>query len=223
MNGTSSSWYDYYLADDRVSSLRRNAIHSRLITLARAHTQLDGTKTVLDIGCGDGRFLARLSDETGCRTHGIEPEDRLVALCRRRGGFTVTQGVATALPYRAHSFHIIFIDNVLHHLCGMNDYTSCFKEAARTLLPGGMLIICEPARSFARRLARMAASLPLLGNLGVLRHNIEKYEKEKETFDEWIRLSESVIRLIPSLGLETVLLRRTPLKVFGMWRSRPSK
>jgi len=94
----------------------------------------------LEIGCGEGNNLVRLSEHAGC--FGVD-------LFRRKLHFAASAvpeaelAVARAdrLPFCEAAFRSVMIRDVLHHT---EDPRVVVEEAVRVLAPGGQLWILEP-------------------------------------------------------------------------------
>ena len=98
-----------------------------------------GCGRVLDLGCGDGPLLEVLARTRGTRTTGLDLSPEALALARRRpapAGARVVEGRAQQLPISRGSF-----DAVASHmaLMLMGDVEQVAAEAARVLVPGGVL------------------------------------------------------------------------------------
>ena len=102
-------------------------------------------ETALDLGTGTGRMLELLSPRVG-RAVGIASNREMLALARAnllRAGVSnaqVRQGDLFALPVPANSFDLVVVHQVLHFL---DDGARAIREAARTLRPGGRLLIVD--------------------------------------------------------------------------------
>jgi ubiquinone/menaquinone biosynthesis C-methylase UbiE len=94
---------------------------------------------ILEIGCGDGARLQRLSAELGCECHGIDPSARAVAAARARG-VTALQGTADQLPFADRMFEIVIFGFCLY-VCDRADLFRLAYEADRVLLSPGWLLI----------------------------------------------------------------------------------
>ncbi|MCD9007492.1 class I SAM-dependent methyltransferase [Luteimonas sp. XNQY3] len=96
--------------------------------------------TVLDVGCGEGRFCRRMQ-QTGIATVGVDPVDELIAEARRNdpaGDYRI--GRAEALDFTDGAF-----DAVVSYLTLIDipDIAAAIGEMARVLRPGGMLLIAN--------------------------------------------------------------------------------
>jgi ubiquinone/menaquinone biosynthesis C-methylase UbiE len=99
---------------------------------------------ILDAGCGNGWWLARLRDAgvAPARLHGIELlEARARHAAALVGGASVQAGDVRALPYADERFGAVFMLTVLS---SMADPRPAIAEAWRVLAPGGALVVWEP-------------------------------------------------------------------------------
>lgn len=89
-----------------------------------------GEEPILDLGCGDGRLLAR---------HGALGVDASIDLARKAGrhGEVVVADVCR-LPFSDASWHGAYAVLVLEHLAQAVPF---FDEAARVVVPGGVLAL----------------------------------------------------------------------------------
>ena len=112
-------------ADEFVRHLRLEREHSRL----------------LDVGCGDGEFLARM-EQLGWDVEGIDPSEDAVRLARSRGVSVRlgTLGQAADLP--RSSFDAVTFRLVLEHL---PDPAAGLTAAREALKPGGLVWIASPS------------------------------------------------------------------------------
>lgn len=92
---------------------------SRIRPRARAHRTL----SILDIGCGGGDVLGRLvalarRDGIAVRGLGIDPDERALAVARRRegSGLTFRRAFAHELVANGERFDVVLSNHVLHHL-----------------------------------------------------------------------------------------------------------
>jgi SAM-dependent methyltransferase len=94
---------------------------------------------VLDIGCGDGDFLAHLKAR-GWETYGVEFSDAGCKLARAKG-ITVHQGELSAAHFPEGFFDVVTIWHVLEHLPAP---TTELAEVQRILSDDGLLAIEVP-------------------------------------------------------------------------------
>ncbi len=99
---------------------------------------------VLDVGCGIGGSARHLAAERGCHVTGIDLTRDFIevatALAQRTGMANKVEfhhGSATALPFAAESFDIVWTEHVQMNI---NDKAAFYGEIARVLKPGGRLL-----------------------------------------------------------------------------------
>ena len=97
--------------------------------------------TVLDLGCGTGRFTPALAGEFGGPVVGVEPSARMRAVAEesaRHPAVRYLAGAAEAVPLPDASCDLVLIYLVLHHVA---DHAAAAAEVARVLRPGGRVLI----------------------------------------------------------------------------------
>lgn len=100
------------------------------------------SKRLLDFGCGDGFFLASLTDKVNER-YGIDIDDRTIAQAQNRYSeinFRVLRS-EKRIPYRDNFFDVVTLHHVLEHV---NSETQVVKEIHRVLKPGGLFLLASP-------------------------------------------------------------------------------
>ena len=84
---------------------------------------------VLDLGCGDGEFLAYLRDTRGCTGYGIEIDDANVLACTRRDVNVIQLNLEEGLALFAdQSFDVVLQLETLQHL---RNTENMLRETAR--------------------------------------------------------------------------------------------
>ena len=72
---------------------------------------------VLDLGCGNGEFLALLRDVRGCSGYGIEIDDANVLACTQRGVNVIQLNLEEGLAlFEDRSFDVVLQIETLQHL-----------------------------------------------------------------------------------------------------------
>jgi SAM-dependent methyltransferase len=98
-------------------------------------------KRILDIGCGPGTLAKRLAED-GAAVTGVDPGE--AALAKARAAVPAARFEAAsgeALPFPDESFDGAVMLNALHHV---PNPAGALSEAARVLVPGGVLVVVEP-------------------------------------------------------------------------------
>jgi ubiquinone/menaquinone biosynthesis C-methylase UbiE len=99
----------------------------------------DGSKHVLDIGCGAGNMfhhLARYGSVVGLDNN---PKPLAVALNR---GYDVREGLAEEMPFDDQSFELVSLLDTVEHC---DDDMAVLRECYRVCAPGGLLVVTVPA------------------------------------------------------------------------------
>ena len=111
--------------------------------LSELQTRAPQAGRVLDIGCGQGFYLP-LYARLGLTATGVEPDAQPRAEAARKAaalGFAVVDAPAERLPFPHASFDAVVMSEVLEHL---PDPALALSEAARVLVPGGLLLVTVP-------------------------------------------------------------------------------
>lgn len=119
------------------------AFRRRAAWLLQELESLPKGATVLDIGCGQGFYLP-LYARLGLSASGVEPDPVPRAQAQKTAltlGFAVIGAPAERLPFADASFDAVVMSEVLEHLA---DPAPALAEAARVLVPGGLLLVTVP-------------------------------------------------------------------------------
>jgi SAM-dependent methyltransferase len=103
---------------------------------------LEGTKKgrLLDIGCGNGCFLALMRD-AGWEVLGVDTDPVGAQLAQERRGVPVIVGTLADARLPADSFDAVTLDHVIEHV---HDPFGLLAESYRVLRPGGLLVLTTP-------------------------------------------------------------------------------
>ena len=95
---------------------------------------------VLDVGCGNGQFLAAAA-ACGWTATGIDFDPEAVAAARRLPGVEAEVGDLAEQAFDAGVFDAVMLNNVIEHV---PDPRATFAECARLLRGGGRLVMITP-------------------------------------------------------------------------------
>jgi SAM-dependent methyltransferase len=115
---------------------RRYVLDPVMLPLALARSPT----TVLDVGCGEGRFC-RMLEGNGIDVVGVDPTRALIVAARTRDEKGVyLQAAGERLPFGDATFDLVIS---YLSLIDMPDIQSAIPEMARVLRPGGALLIAN--------------------------------------------------------------------------------
>jgi malonyl-CoA O-methyltransferase len=95
-------------------------------------------RSVLDVGCGAGRYLEVLADRGAVRVVGLDPEPAMLA--RAAGRALLSCAGLPRLPLRSGVFDLVVCALVVGHL---PDLAGALAELSRVLRPGGTLVYSD--------------------------------------------------------------------------------
>jgi SAM-dependent methyltransferase len=103
---------------------------------------LDGIKTgrLLDVGCGNGRFLAIMRD-AGWEVLGVEPDAASAKIAKERFGVPVIVGTLAEAGMPDESFDAVSLSHVIEHVY---DPVALLAECRRVLKLGSKLVVLTP-------------------------------------------------------------------------------
>jgi SAM-dependent methyltransferase len=133
---------------------RLNEYNRRLAQRASEAMQTNAAGSrVLDVGCGDGRFLLAMAT-LGAAVEGLETDPVAAGLARRRTGGVIHEVPLEDATLPAASFDLVSLLHVLEHV---PDPRATLTEAKGLLKPGGTLLLALPnAGSLEAKLFRSA-------------------------------------------------------------------
>lgn len=134
----------------RVNLWRMNRHHSKVTEWGLNHVSIQGRETILDVGCGGGRTIARLAAmATEGKTYGIDYSEESVAASRRAnresiavGRVEVLLGSVSHLPFADRMFDLTTAVETHYYWPDLN---ADMQEVLRVFKPGGTLLIIAEA------------------------------------------------------------------------------
>lgn len=99
-------------------------------------------ETILDLGCGEGRFSLPLATKFNARVYGIDPSKQMLSTARNRDK-TIKQvkyllGCGEHIPLAGNAISMVFMSMVYHHL---EDVDETISEIRRVLSNNGYLVL----------------------------------------------------------------------------------
>lgn len=97
-------------------------------------------KTIVDLGCGTGRFSGALAKHFGADVIGVDPSHKMLEHARAKKLEHVRFEVAKAesIPLADASVDLVFISMIFHHL---EDHAKAARECWRILRKGGIVFL----------------------------------------------------------------------------------
>lgn len=111
------------------------------MSILEARLPIGSVRTVVDLGCGNGRFSAPLAALYGALVIGIDPSDKMLAEAaagNRGSGVEFRSGSAESIPVPDGAAELVFLSQSYHHIA---DIPRARAEIARILTPTGTLCI----------------------------------------------------------------------------------
>ena len=100
-----------------------------------------GSRVILDLGAGTGRFSTLLADAFDARVVGVEPSQKMRDEAERGSTHprvVYRDGSAASIPAAAGEFDFAFMSMVVHHV---PDLAACARELYRVVKPDGLVFI----------------------------------------------------------------------------------
>src|SRR5438477_5978385 len=110
--------------------------------------KLTPASSVLEIGCGSGRYALQIADSVGCRVCGLDINAPGIGIAtqlahaRNMDSQVCFQqaDVSQQLPFAEHSYDAVFANDVLCHVPGR---FAVLREILRVLKPGGRMLFSD--------------------------------------------------------------------------------
>lgn len=124
----------------RFGGARRGRIEQARFMMATQSAPPPGD--FLEVGPGQGA-IADLAVHAGYRYRAVEPSPQLADALAKRG-VEVVQAFTPPIPGADESVDILYADQVLEHMSGIDAARAWVAEAMRVLRPGGTLFVVVP-------------------------------------------------------------------------------
>jgi SAM-dependent methyltransferase len=115
----------------------------RRLDMVRQYLNLEGAR-VLDIGCGLGAYVRRISDFTD-QAYGIDIDTPRVVEGAENGVAHLGVALSEHLPFADASFDGVLLNEVIEHVGNDRD---TLREALRVTKPGGKVVVFAPNRFY---------------------------------------------------------------------------
>src|SRR5262245_54469749 len=103
------------------------------MNLVSSYTGKQPLATILDLGCGTGRFSEALAAHFDAEVVGLDPSTKMLEQARRKrrdGRVRYELGRCEEIPLPSHSVDLIFMSMIFHHL---DNPTLAARECRRVL------------------------------------------------------------------------------------------
>ncbi len=154
-----------------------NVQHSGLTNWGLSHAAIGESNTILDIGCGGGRTIAKLAARASQgKVYGIDHSEESVAAAKRTNARLIAasrveihQGSVSQLPFPDSTFHLVTaVENHFY----WPDLPGDMREVLRVLKPGGrLLLIAEVYKGSGSVVGRIAENYTSLTGMTLLSVN----------------------------------------------------
>lgn len=159
---------------DNLAGKKEFTIPSGIEILARI---LPRDSSILDFGCGYGRILEELDGAGYKNLYGCDFSEKMLALAEKALPDSILrQNSASKIPFADESFDCVIILAVLTCITDDKQQELLLKEAIRVLKPDGFLYVGDFLLNHDKR-------------------NIERYEKNKNSGDYGIFISDDGAKL----------------------------
>lgn len=172
----------FYL-ENYAAPLSSGTLEHRLQTVLKIFSDHRGElDRILDVGCGDGSFSARLKGACGAgEVFGLEISPLALGSLAPGSDVRVIQSNVDTqdFPFPNEHFDAIFCGELIEHLY---DPDHLLEEMYRTLQTGGMAVVTTPnLASWHNRIALFAGYQPHATEVS-LRHNVGKLRAKPKRF-----------------------------------------
>jgi ubiquinone/menaquinone biosynthesis C-methylase UbiE len=133
-----------------------------------SHVQIDSINTILDLGCGTGRFTGALADHFNAEVIGIDPSTKMLEQAQSKlldPRIRYASGSGEAIPLPDNTVDLIFMSMIFHHF---DDPSKAARECRRVLRKGQKAFLRTGTRDHISAYAYVdffPESLPILNEV----------------------------------------------------------
>lgn len=128
--------------ESRLQALYFDRVQRAVLDLVTRRTEDRAPESILDVGCGTGRFLRKAAQRwPAARLVGVDPSQGMIEVARRlTPGATLHMASAESLPLPDASVDMAVTTMSFHH---WKDRAAGVREIARVLRPGGQFCLAD--------------------------------------------------------------------------------
>ncbi len=135
------SW-DFYITNRRITQYRLNRQLQTILTLTKQAIHDHPEPSILDVGCGSGRYLTNFLPLG--KTFGVDVSQEMLRVANENtlGKATLVHADAENLPFESNTFDVVVCSNLLENLNGPEDSpVKVVQEMFRVTKKGGIAIV----------------------------------------------------------------------------------
>lgn len=117
--------------------------------------QLKGAKKILDVGCADGKLLAKFRNRH--QLYGVDISTRFVKYAKKNGLNAQVADLERKIPFQDGFFDVVVIHHVLEHILDTDNFLA---ECNRVLKKSGAILLTFPNVSSPLSLILMILDYP---------------------------------------------------------------
>jgi trans-aconitate 2-methyltransferase len=145
---------------DGVRYRQVSSLQQWLADRALADVELVGVRSLLDVGCGDGRVTQSLAEQIpGGRCVGIDPSPGMIAVAPSSPGLVFEVGAVETMTFR-DEFELVVSFNALHWVPAQREALSRISSALRSGGRAVLVFVCDGDRPSLEDVAMAVALSP---------------------------------------------------------------
>jgi len=157
------------------------------MNVVSSHVKDQCIKTIIDLGCGTGRFSEALAIRFNAEVVGLDPSNKMLEQARRKRRdprIRYELGRGEGIPLPNNSVDLIFMSMVFHHF---NNPTLAAREVRRVLRDGGTVFLRAGTRE-------RISSYPY----------VDFFPESRAILEECLSSSASIREVFEAAGFRTV-------------------